>query len=85
MSLGAGHGFVFGLVRQHRAFAAIADGPDARDIGLEMRVGDDAAALVERDADLVEAQIVDEGAPPDGDQHDVGLDAFSRRPPPARP
>ena len=46
--LGAGHGFVFGLVRQHATFAAIADGIDARHIGAVMCVGDDAAALIQR-------------------------------------
>ena len=51
----------------------------------EMRVDDDAAALVQRDADLVEAEAVGVGRAADGDQHDIGLDASRpRRPPPAR-
>ena len=45
---GAGGGFVFGLVRQHGAFAAIADGIDARHIGAIVVIGDDPAALVEQ-------------------------------------
>ena len=44
------------------------------DIGLVMRVGDDAAARVELHADLVEAELVRIRTAPDGDEHDVGLD-----------
>ena len=71
---GHGDGFVFGLVRQHGAFAAIADGINARHIGFVMRVGDDAAAFVQRNAHLVQAQTVGIGPPSDGDQHDIGFD-----------
>ena len=42
-ALDAGDRFVLCLVRQHRAFAAIADGTDAFNIGAEFVVGGDAA------------------------------------------
>ena len=45
--LGDGDAFVLGLVRQHRAGDHVADGVDAGDVGREMRVDDDAAAVVE--------------------------------------
>ena len=38
----------------------------------------DAAALVELDADFLEAEPVGVGHAADGDQHDVGLDGFRR-------
>src|SRR6185437_3953258 len=71
---GAGDGLVFRLVRQHRALAAIADRPDAGNIGGVVRVGHDATARVELHARLFQTQLVDEGPPPDGDEHDIGLD-----------
>ena len=72
--LGTGHGFIFGLVRQHRAFAAIADGINARHIGAVMIVRDDAAALVEGNPNRVQPQAGGVGDAADGDQHDVALD-----------
>src|SRR5262249_30738846 len=53
------------------------DGPDARDIGLEMSVGRDTAARVERDADLFQAKTVRIRTPSDGDEHHVGLDGLA--------
>src|SRR6185295_1511621 len=73
-ALGTSHRFVFSLVREHGTFAAIADRPDARDVGGEMCVGHDAAMPIERNTDLVQSQTVDVGAPPDGYEHDIGLE-----------
>ncbi len=72
--LGHRHGFVLGLVRQHRAFADIADGPDARHIGAVMVACDDTAALVQRHARFFQAQARRKGNAADGDQHDVRFD-----------
>ncbi len=76
--LGAGDRFVLGLVRQHRAFAHVADRPDARNVGLEMRIRDDAAALVALNADLIETKPVRVRPPADGDEDRVGFDRLAR-------
>src|SRR6185503_9359568 len=72
--LDAGDGLVFGLVRQHRAFAYIADGPDARNARLVMRIGDDAAAPVQLHADGDEAEIFRVSLAADANQNDVRFD-----------
>src|ERR1051326_9580229 len=71
-----GHRFVLRLVGQHGAFAAVADGPYTVDIGLEMRIGDHAAALIERHADVLEAETVRVRNATAGDEDHVCLDAL---------
>ena len=66
--------FVLGLVRQHRPGDDVADGVDAGDVGLEMRIDDDAAAIVALDADRFEAEALGVGHAADRHQHDVGLE-----------
>src|ERR1043166_5959737 len=73
-SLDAGHRFVFRLVGQHGAFSAIADGPDVLDVGLEFRIGDHAPPLVERHANILQAEIVSIRNAPDGDEDHVWLE-----------
>ena len=65
---------VLGLVRQHRPGDHVADGIDAGDVGREMRVDDDAAAIVLLDADGFEAEPFGVGHAADGDEHDVGFE-----------
>ena len=72
--LGDRDALVLGLVRQHRPGDHVADGVDAFDAGGEVRVDDDAAALVLLHAGLVEAEAFGVGHAADGDEHDVGLD-----------
>ena len=72
--LGHRHAFVLGLVGQHRAAHDVADGVDARHVGLEMIV-DHHAAAIGRDAGLLEPEPFRVGPPPDRHQNDVGLDA----------
>ncbi len=75
--------FVLGLVRQHRAGDDVADGVDAGDVGLEMVIDDDAAALVLLDAERFEAEAFGVGHAADRDQHDIGLDRLRRAAPAA--
>ena len=56
----------------------VADGVDAGDVGAEMRIDDDAAAIVALDAGRIEPEPVGVGHAADRDQHDIGLDAFRR-------
>ena len=72
--LGDGDAFVLGLVGEHRPGDHVADRVDAGDIGLEMSVDGDAAALVERDARLLQPEPLGVGTAADRDQDDVGLD-----------
>ena len=48
------------------------------DLGAEVVVGLDLAALVDLEAGLVEAEAVGVGPAADRDQHDVGLDRLGR-------
>ena len=75
--LGDRDALVLGLVREHRPGDHVADRVDAGDVGGEMRVGDDAAAL-HRDAELGEAEALGVGHAADRDEHDVGLDRLGR-------
>src|SRR4029079_12970322 len=53
---------------------AVADGIDVRLGGAAVLVGGDARALVELDADLLQAEAFDERAASGGDEHQVALD-----------
>src|SRR5581483_1483707 len=52
---------------------AVADGVDVRNGGAATLVRSDALAAVELDADLLEAEALDERPAADGDEHQVGL------------
>ena len=60
----------------------VADGVDAGDVGAEMRIDDDAAAIVLLHAGGFEAEPFGVRHAADRDQHDVGLERL-RAPPPA--
>ena len=72
--LGDRDALVLGLVREHRAGDDVADRPDAGDLGREVVIGLDLAALVGREADLVEAEAVGVRPAADRHQHAIGLD-----------
>src|SRR6185437_8712506 len=74
--LDTGNAFVFGLVRQHRAFARVADGPDSRHVGLEMRVRRHATACVEFHPGVCDTELVGIGTAADADEHDVRFDSL---------
>src|SRR5438105_2704320 len=76
--LGTGDAFILGLVREHRPCHHIADRIDALHAGREMRVDLHAAAIVERDAGLLEAEPFGVGHATDTDQHHVGFERLSR-------
>src|SRR6185437_14867024 len=65
------------LVGQHRLPRDVADGVDAGDVGAELAIDGDEAAL-DLDADLLEAEPFGVRAAPDRDQHLVGLDRLWR-------
>ena len=78
--------FFFRFVRKHRAGDGVADGVDARGVGAQMGIDDDAAAISLFYADGFEAKSFGEGHPADRHQHDVGLHRLgARRRLPARP
>src|SRR6266478_6567862 len=77
-AFGASDRLVFRLVCEHRPFAHIADGPDARYIGAEMVVGYDAPARITLNAGLVQSQPIRIRTPSNGDQHHIGIEIFSR-------
>jgi hypothetical protein len=61
-------------VREHRAERHVADAADVRELGAVLRVDDDAAALVELEADVLEAEALGVRAAADGDEDDVGFE-----------
>ena len=65
---------VVGGVGEGAASVAVAEGPDAGDVGAELVVDGDVAALVVGDAGFFEAEVVGVGAAADGEE-DVGADA----------
>src|SRR6201991_1837339 len=70
--------FILGLVREHGARDHIADRIDALHAGREMRINLHAAAIVERNAGLLQPEAFGIGHAPDADQHDIGFDRFGR-------
>ena len=62
------------LVREHHAADQIADRVDAGDVGAQVIVGDDEAALVDGDARGLEAEVLAVRAAADRDQDLVGVD-----------
>ncbi|EGE56106.1 hypothetical protein RHECNPAF_750070 [Rhizobium etli CNPAF512] len=71
---GQRHTLVFRLVRQHRTLDHIADRIDAGDIGLEVTVDLDTAAIVECNTRFFEAEPRRIGLAAGGDQHDFGIE-----------
>ena len=71
--LGDGHALVLGLVGEHLAADDVADGEDAGNVGLELAVDRDEAAVVDLDADRLQPQTLGVGPPADGNQHHVHL------------
>ena len=69
--LDADDAFVLGLVRQHRRAGDVADGVDARHVGLADAVDDDAAA-VGLHAELFQAEVLD--IADDADRGDDAVD-----------
>ena len=76
--LGDRDALVLGLVGEHRAGDDVADRPDAGDLGAEVVVGLDLAALVDLEPRLVEAEALGVGPAADRDEDDVGLDRLGR-------
>ncbi len=74
--LDGGDALFLGLVGQHGAVDDVADGIDARHVGLEAGVGLDPAALVDLDAGLLEPKAVGVRHPADGHQDGVAFDLF---------
>src|SRR6516164_8587668 len=66
---------IVGGVGERAATVAVAERPDARDVGLKTFVDRDVAAPIERNAGTVEAEIVRIGPPAHG-QQDIGAEDF---------
>src|SRR6266516_4854404 len=66
-----------GRVRELPVAGAVADGVDVADGRPAVLVRGDPFALVELDADLLEAEVLDRGAAADGDEHQVALDRLA--------
>jgi hypothetical protein len=64
------------LVRQHRLADDVADGVDVRDIGSQLRIDGDEAALIDGDAGLFGGELLAVRRAADGDQHEVEALAF---------
>jgi anti-anti-sigma factor len=60
-------------VRELPVAGAVADGVDVVDGGAAVLVRGDSLARVEVDTELLEAEVLDLGRTPDGDEHQVGL------------
>ena len=68
-----GHAFVFGLMRQHRAFNDVADSVDAFDRGFPGVAYRDLAAFGQLDPQTFKAQTVVERLAAGGDENDIGV------------
>ena len=74
--LSHGDAFVLGLVGQHRSGDAIADRPDAINLGAEIVIGFDLAARIQRQTNGLDPQAGNIGAAADGHQHAISLNRF---------
>jgi hypothetical protein len=74
--LGDGNTLILGLVGQHRTGDDVADGVDARHIGGVMRVGADAATLIERHTHHFEPEALGVGLAADGHERYVEIGQF---------
>src|SRR5262249_8918448 len=79
-NFGDGDSLVLGLVCEHRSRDHVADGIDAGYVGRVAVVDLNAAAIVERNTDLLQAETVDVRHPADRDQHDISFDSFGSAP-----
>ena len=67
-------GFLLGLVRKHGTESAVADDADMRQFGAVLLVDDEAAFVVDFEADVLEAEAGSIGAAADGDEDNVGVE-----------
>lgn len=72
--LNGGHGLLLGLVGKHGAKGHVTNAADVRGLGAVLGVDDDAAAVVNLKAGVLQAQAGGVWAAADGDENDVGLD-----------
>jgi len=61
-------------VRKHGPEGGIANAADVGELGAVLRVDDDAATLVELEADVLEAEATGVGATADRDEDDVSVE-----------
>ncbi|MNG12867.1 hypothetical protein D3C84_965040 [compost metagenome] len=71
--LDTGHGFIFGLVREHRPRRDIADDPHACRFSAMTLVGEH-AAFIRGEANVLQPQPLGVRPAPDGDQHVIGFE-----------
>src|SRR5439155_331892 len=64
-------------MRELPVAGAVANGVDVRDSRAAVLVGGDPVPPVELDADLLEAEALDERPAPDRDEHQVGIDGLA--------
>src|ERR1700722_9941732 len=72
--LGNRYAFLLRLVRQHGSGNGVADRIDAGDVGAEVRIDDDPAAIVLFHADGFEAKTFGVRHAADRHEHDIGVD-----------
>lgn len=72
-----GETFILGLVGQHGTESGITNAADVGDVGLELRVDNDAAAVVELDTNVLQAETLGVRATTNGDKDDIGFKLFT--------
>jgi hypothetical protein len=65
-------------VGKHGAKGHVTNAADVRDLGSVLGVDDDAAALVQLEANVLQAQALSVGTAADGDQDNLGINLLTR-------
>lgn len=65
---------ILGLVGKHRAKGGVTNAADVGDVGLELRVNNDATAVVELDTNVLETETLGVGATANGDKDDISVE-----------
>lgn len=73
-----GNSLLLGLVGKHGAKGHVTNAADVRDLGSVLGVDDDAAALVQLEANVLQAQALSVGTAADGDQDNLGINLLTR-------
>jgi len=65
--------FIFGLVSQHRSESNITNASDVGDVGLELRVDDNAATVINLNTDVFKAKTFSEGTTTNGEKDNISF------------
>jgi len=71
-----GETFIFSLVGQHRSKSNVTNASNVGDVGLELRVDDNATAVINFDTNILKAKALGEGTTTNGEKNNISFQSL---------